>query len=61
MIRTIANHPNGVVELVADTVQDKQSLLNGTTSYDVGSGSTCVVIEDSSVLMCKSDCTWKEL
>lgn len=61
MIRTIANHPNGVVELIADTIEDKQKLLNGTVNYDVGSGSTCVVIEDSSVLMSKSDCTWKEL
>lgn len=60
-IRVIANHANGVTELQADTVEDKQKLLNGTVTYDVGSGSTCIVVDDSSVLMCKTDGTWKEL
>lgn len=60
-IRVIANHPNGVVDLQADTVQDKQNLLNGTVKIDAGSGSTCIVVDDSSVLMNKTDGTWKEL
>ena len=60
-ITVISNHLNRVSELIADTVNDKQKLLNGTAQFDVGAGSTCIIVEDSSVLMCKSDNTWKEL
>ena len=60
-IKVIANHPNGVTELMADSLTDKQNLLNGTAHYDVSGGSTCIIVEDSSVLMTQTDGTWKEI
>lgn len=45
-----------VVEIVADTLSDKENL-----STDFGSGSTCIVLENSSVWMLGNDKVWHEL
>ena len=58
MIRTTDGHEIG---LVADTVQDKNNLKNGVVSYDVPANSTCLCIEDSSVMMLTSTGEWKEI
>lgn len=50
------NTPSNVVEIVTDLVSDIATL---DTSY--GSGSTCLVIEDSSVYMLGPDKVWHEL
>ena len=62
MIKTVeSNVGNGVSELIADSVEDKTKLQNGTIKYNVGAGSTCFVIEDSSVLMLDNTGTWREI
>ena len=50
------NTQSGLVELVADTVADIDSL--GTSYYP---GSTCLVTENSSVYMLSPDGQWREL
>lgn len=62
MIKTIeSNVGNSVSELIADTIEDKNKLKNGTVKYQIGAGSTCFVIEDSSVLVLDNSGTWKEI
>lgn len=46
MFKIISNSQSGVVEIVADTLDDVQDL---PTTSDVGVGSDCIVLEDSSV------------
>ena len=47
---------NYVLELVADTVADIETLPT-----DIPQGSSCLVIENSSVYMLGSDGVWREL
>lgn len=47
---------SSVVEIVVDTLQDLESL---DTSF--GTGSDCIVLEDSSVWMLGNDKVWHEL
>lgn len=57
MIKTIANHLNNVAELIAD----EQSDVTNLTKFDVGAGSTCIVIETKKVLMLGNDGIWHEI
>ena len=57
MIKTIENNMNGIVSLMADTIADKEDLIK----YKVSAGSTCLVLEDSSVLMLGNDGVWHEI
>ena len=50
------NIQSSVVEIVADTVADVADLPT-----DVGVGSDCIVLENSSVYMLGSDLIWHEL
>ena len=50
------NVQSDVVEIVADTLSDKD---NVPTTYGVGSD--CIVLEDSSVWMLGNDKVWHEL
>lgn len=50
------NIQSSVVEIIADTVADVDSLPT-----DVGIGSDCIVLENSSVFMLGNDLTWHEL
>lgn len=52
MFKIISNSQSGVVEIVADTLDDVQDL---PTTSDVGVGSDCIVLEDSSVQMLGND------
>ena len=52
MFKIISNSQSGVVEIVADTLDDIQDL---PTTDDVGVGSDCIVLEDSSVYMLGND------
>ena len=52
MFKIISNSQSGVVEIVADTLDDIQDL---PTIDDVGVGSDCIVLEDSSVYMLGND------
>ena len=53
MIKIVESKPNGVVEFIADAKTDVDNLPT-----DVGMGSNCFIIEDSSVLMFGSDGIW---
>lgn len=60
MYRVIANGEDiqqNVVELIADLLTDIDILPTNI----FGPGSTCIVIEDSSVWMLGTDRVWKEL
>lgn len=59
MISVTANGSNvqsSIVEFTADELNDINNLPT-----NVGQGSTCLVIEDSSVWMLSSDKTWHEI
>lgn len=49
--------PGSVVEIVADTVEDIATL----PTEDIGVGSDCIVLENSSVLMFGNDGAWHVL
>ena len=57
MIKVVANSQNSVAELIADLKTDVEDLA----TYNVGAGSTCLVIEDSSVWMLGNDNVWHEI
>ena len=50
------NVQSSVVEIIADTVSDIEDLPT-----DVGVGSDCICIEDSSVFMLGNDKVWHQL
>lgn len=50
------NIQSSVVEIIADTVADVADLPT-----DVGVGSDCIVLENSSVYMLGNDLVWHEL
>lgn len=56
MFKVTENFQSGVVEVIADLRND---IVELPTHYGVGS--TCFVIEDSSVWMLGNDAAWHEL
>ena len=52
MWKVISNSQAGAVEIVADTLDDIQDL---PSTNEVGVGSDCIVLEDSSVYMLGND------
>ena len=56
MYKVIQNLPQNVVEIIADFISDVDDL---PTNYGVGS--SCLVLENSSVWMLGNDALWHEL
>ena len=56
VIKNGDNTQSNVVEIVADTLEDKD-----TVPTTFGVGSDCIVLEDSSVWMLGNDKVWHEL
>lgn len=64
MYKVIANGEDvqqNVVEIVADTLNDLNDLQVETTTAYYGAGSSCIVLENSSVWMLGNDKIWHEL
>ena len=64
MYKVIANGEDvqqNVVEIIADNLTDLDNLQVETQTACYGAGSSCIVIENSSVWMLGNDKVWHEL
>lgn len=64
MYKVIANGEDvqqNVVEIIADNLIDLDTLQTDTATAYYGAGSSCIVIENSSVWMLGNDKVWHEL